>query len=326
MRSEPVPNRHPGGQKLEAGAAIPAGFEPLMHFEFTGPSPDAEHPGLKFLGGSLLREFWWTDAEVVVGQDHGLAWRQAGDLLFMACEVPDDGQVDSVHLARESYARLLKLAAERGCPHLLRAWNFMPAINAGRGDQERYRRFCIGRSQALTAAGVDDPELPAGTAIGGDDPRLRIFMLTSTVPGINIENPRQVSAYRYPRQYGPRSPSFARATALPQAGGEVLLMVSGTASVVGHETVHDGDLDAQMDEIAGNLEVLLSESAQRLHRPDLATFGRQTLLRTYVRHAEHWPRVEQKLSELWPDCPVVGLRGDICRDDLLVEIEAVTRG
>lgn len=325
MPSEPMRNRIANCQKLEAGAAVESGCEALAQFDFTGQVPGVEHTGLAFLGGSLRRESWWSDAEVISGSDHGLNWRQAGDLLFMSCEAPDDGQEDAARLAQECYARLLRVADERGCPNLLRAWNFMPAINAGLGDRERYRRFCIGRSQALTAAGVDEPELPAGTAIGGDEPKLRVFMLSGTVSGINIENPRQVSAYRYPRQYGPRSPSFARATALPQAGGEVLLMVSGTASVVGHETVHDGDLEAQMDEIAENLGVLLAESAQRLHRPGLAAFGRQTLLRAYVRQAEHWPRVEKKLSELWPDCPVVGLRGDICRDDLLVEVEAVTR-
>jgi chorismate lyase / 3-hydroxybenzoate synthase len=199
MRSEPIRNRHAGGQKLEAGDAMQAGFEPLMHFEFTRPAPDAEHPGLEFLGGSLQREFWWTDAEVVAGQDHGLAWRQAGDLLFMACEAPDDGQADSVHLARESYALLLKLAAERGCPHLLRAWNFMPAINAGRRRPGALPSLLHRPQPGLDGCRRGCPELPAGTAIGGDDPHLRIMLLCGAVPGINIENPRQVSAYHYPR-------------------------------------------------------------------------------------------------------------------------------
>jgi len=155
---------------------------------------------------------------------------------------------------------------------------------------------------------------------------MRIFLLTGSRPGINIENPRQVSAYRYPRIYGPRSPSFARATALPQPDGQMLLMISGTASVVGHETLHEGDLIAQLDEIERNLRALLGESAARLARPGLKTFGPDALLRAYVRYRDDWPAVRDHLARAWPGVSVVGLEGDICRTDLLVEIEAVCAG
>ena len=117
----------------------------------------------------------------------------------------------------------LTLAARLGQPHLIRAWNYLPAINDGSGDRERYRRFCLGRARALEAADVSGQSLCAGTAIGGEEPMLRIYGLFGTRPGVNIENPRQISAYRYPRCYGPRSPSFARATAVAANDGQVLL-------------------------------------------------------------------------------------------------------
>jgi chorismate lyase / 3-hydroxybenzoate synthase len=155
---------------------------------------------------------------------------------------------------------------------------------------------------------------------------LRIMLLCGATPGINIENPRQVSAYHYPRIYGPRSPSFARATALVPDDGPALLMISGTASVVGHESVHGGDLDGQIEEIRLNLDALLETSAARLGRPALAHFGPDSLMRVYVRAAGDWPRIAQRFAEIWPGVPLVGLRGDICRADLLLEVEAVTAG
>lgn len=103
-------------------------------------------------------------------------------------------------------------------------------------------------------------------------------------------------------------------------------MISGTASVVGHRSLHENDVDAQLDEIIRNLEALMAESARELDCPGLEEFNQHSLLRVYVRHADDWPAIERRLRKRWPDAPLAGLRGDVCRTDLLVEIEAVNRG
>jgi chorismate lyase/3-hydroxybenzoate synthase len=297
----------------------------LFRFALAEPRPDAAGCGLAWLGGDLETERWSVTDAVESGSVGDVAWRRAGELLFLALERPDDPAADPNELVEAAYDRLLAVANRAGCPQLLRAWNYLPAINAGEGDAERYRRFCLGRAAALERAGYGDGELCAGTAIGGDEPRLRIYLLCAPRCGINIENPRQVAAYRYPRQYGPRSPSFARATAVAGRDESMLLMVSGTASVVGHRTVHAGDIDGQLSELIRNLESLLAESARKLARPGLAEFGEHSLLRVYVRHAEDWPVIERRLRARWPGVRLAGLRGDVCRSDLLVEIEAVSR-
>src|SRR3546814_12443298 len=91
------------------------------------------------------------------------------------------------------------------------------AITFGDGDAERYREFCVGRARGL--GDFDTHALPAATAIGRcDDARVvQVYWLAARTPGMPVENPRQVSAYRYPRQYGPQQPSFARAM-LPPPG------------------------------------------------------------------------------------------------------------
>ncbi|AKS43357.1 Pteridine-dependent deoxygenase [Wenzhouxiangella marina] len=299
----------------------------LLRFGFRAAAEHGLWPlGLDWIGGDLDGEVWCGRGPIEQGRQGAIDWNRAGGCLSLSLVLDDPPEQDPEARVHAAYRDLIELARSKDCPHLLRAWNYLPAINEGAGDAERYRRFCLGRARALEAAGYDEASLCAGTAIGGEEPKLRLHLLCGSEPGVNIENPRQVSAYRYPRQYGPRSPSFARATLLPGAEGEALLMISGTASVVGHETRHVGDVLAQTREILANMDSLLAESARRSDRPGLARFGADSLVRVYLREAADWPAVERLLRDAWPGARLAAFRGDVCRSDLLVEIEAVTHG
>lgn len=295
----------------------------MLEFRFDGTGPDTVSTGLARLGQGPDRELWQTAGPVKRGAAGEVAWRRDAHWLAITYQAADEGDGDLADVAATAYQRILEVARQQECPWLVRAWNFMYRINAGDGDAERYRRFCLGRSRALDAAGVRHSELCAGTAIGSPEPVFRVCALASRDPGIAIENPRQVSAYEYPRIYGPRSPAFARGSALVRDDGAALLMISGTASVVGHETRHPHDLTGQLDEVIINLRALLEESARSLQRPQLGDFDGNSILRAYVRHAADWPATEAMLRRAWPEVALVGFQGDICREDLLVEVEAV---
>src|SRR5690606_8340690 len=118
--------------------------------------------------------------------------------------------------------------------------------------------------------------------------------LASVAAGTPVENPRQVSAYRYPRRYGPQPPSFARAM-LPPAGSAMPLMLSGTAAVVGHVSMHDGEVLAQLDETFNNFDALVG--AARAHDPSLPPrFGAGTRLKVYVRDRDDLALVADALD------------------------------
>jgi chorismate lyase/3-hydroxybenzoate synthase len=162
------------------------------------------------------------------------------------------------------------------------------------------------------------PGFPAATAIGHQHAtgRLQVFWLAARIEGTAVENPRQVSAYRYPRVHGPVSPSFARAT----LAGDGALLISGTASIVGHSSVHDNDIVAQLDETVRNLSAL-----QSLALPQAPTM--RTLLKAYVRHAADAETVARRLRTILPPelvaQEVIYLAADICRRELLLEIEGI---
>ena len=162
-------------------------------------------------------EVWRAGPAVASGRVEDLAYAHDGAWLMAAMDVPEAGG-DIRAAARHAYAALQARTAALGYPHLLRIWNYLDDITAGDGDDERYKRFCVGRAEGLGEA-FSTETLPAATAIGRIHPnrRLQVYWLASRTPGIPLENPRQVSAYRYPRQYGPQPPSFARAMLPPRA-------------------------------------------------------------------------------------------------------------
>jgi enamine deaminase RidA (YjgF/YER057c/UK114 family) len=105
------------------------------------------------------------------------------------------------------------------------------------------------------------------------------------------------------------------------------LFLSGTASIVGHRTLHAGDVARQTEETLANVAAVvdaanaLSTIGPRAHRVD-------TLACTvYVRHARDLPVVREVLAQrLGAEAPAlrnaIYLRADVCRADLLVEVEA----
>lgn len=257
-------------------------------------------------------ELWQVDAPVSCGSDGALRWSAGGGWLFAAIELDEREHGGPAATAQRAYELLHRFVATRGERHVLRVWNYLGAINQGDGDAEHYKHFCDGR-----AAGMGDffaEGFPAATAIGhhGGEHCLQVYLLACDRPGTRVENPRQVSAWRYPRQYGRTPPSFARAMALP---AQDVLAISGTAAVVGHASAHQDDLDAQLVETLTNLETLLSSAGMA------AGFDTHSPLKAYVRHVADAPRVRDFLQQRLSGVPVLLLHGDICRSELLVEID-----
>lgn len=334
-----MPEANPARLRVEyvqadSPARLLAADDVLAVLGFGGDAPCSDDP--RYLrvplqpwhptrGQGTPYEIWHANAPVTRGRDGAIAWASDGQLLFGAIEIEESsapGNAGIAEAAQRAYASLTGFVAGSGYRHLLRVWNYLDAITQGDGDNERYRQFCIGRARGL--GDFDASALPAATAIGRcDDARvIQVYWLAARTAGTPLENPRQLSAYRYPRLYGPQSPSFARAM-LPPAGSAMPLLLSGTASVVGHQSLHDDCLESQLAETFANFDSLIT--AARQQRPLLpAAFGPGSRLKVYVRDAADLPRVAAVLdARLGPDVPRLLLQAAICRRELRVEIDGV---
>lgn len=291
---------------------------PLLDFDFA----EAALPwrtGCVWLAGAR-REAWVADQPLQEARvEAGVLHRRAGAWAMLGLHGPTG---DDVAAASEAAYRTLIAAARPSThPYLIRIWNFFGAINAGDGDDERYRRFCVGRNAAVDVMFRDPP--PAATAIGAPDAAapLSVVALCSAQPAIALENPRQTPAWQYPREYGPVPPGFSRGAVLRDGDGATLL-ASGTASIVGHVSLHAGDVVAQLDESLANLHVLLDEGSQRSGER-FRMEGLQAL-RVYLRDADALSAVRARVDAAGvPPDRVVFLQGDVCRRELDVELEGV---
>jgi chorismate lyase/3-hydroxybenzoate synthase len=281
---------------------------------------------LKPLAGGAHAEVWRGTGPVRMGTAGPIRYVENGDCFAGWLSISEGRFGGLLEAAEAAYLGLLALHAESPYHHVWRIWNFVTAINEGEGDEERYRQFCLGRARAYAAAPGRPPGVayPAASAVGktGTDRSLEVYWFAGRQPGGAVENPRQVSAYHYPRRYGPAAPSFSRAMRVPGP----LLFVSGTASIVGHESVHAGDLEEQLRETLANLEALLRQAAigGRIPSPRL---GPGSLVKVYVRPGCDAGLVERRLREqLGAGVGLLILSADICRSELLIEIEAVHAG
>ena len=277
---------------------------------------------------SIGEESWLAGPITASGHSDGIVWRRAGKLLYGVLTLAEDefattGGGPALQAAtREAYQRIFRLIDGEQLPHLWRVWNYLAGINCATDGLERYRQFNIGRQDAFIefhrgASG----NVPAACALGLAGGPLSIAFLAADRPAVPIENPRQVSAYDYPADYGPRSPTFSRA-ALAYPDEQEILFISGTASIVGHQTVHSGDVAGQCREALANIAAVIAE-ANRQSRS--APFGlTECSYRVYIRHAADFALVRDTLQPLLGAlADIVYVQADICRDDLLLEIEAM---
>jgi enamine deaminase RidA (YjgF/YER057c/UK114 family) len=198
-------------------------------------------------------------------------------------------------------------------------------LNRARTDFYRDIQFHCASPASIAPGGV----YPASTGIGMSGSGLVASCMAletsrKDVLMLPLENPQQTPAYTYDPAHSPQSPKFSRAVALV-LGNYVTTWVSGTASIVDSESRHLGDPAKQTAQTIDNIERLIAASnfeahglkgaGARLH--DLAK------IRVYVKRAEDLAKCRAVCERRFGPVPAIYAVADICRPELLVEIEGV---
>lgn len=277
--------------------------------------------GVPLLAGDEVQDLF--AGATPVPQTGPLVLFRKGAWLLGAGSMPAPAGIERA--ARELYREMFK--ATTGL-HLARIWNYVPAINeVGPSGLENYRTFCVGRSRAFEEqhGAAFKFLVPSASAVGCQSAGVTVVFAACETRPRHVENPAQVPAYDYPREYGPRAPSFSRATVVSGAD-DTSVFISGTAAIRGHATVAPDGIVAQLECTLENLREISSACGLG---PQLDQGGASSRhFNVYIRRAADQPLVAATLGArlFCPRDRVSYLHADICRQPLLVEIEATLRG
>ncbi len=300
-------------------------------------------------GQSLAIEAWALGGEgitverpakdAMVVEYDGLRWIHIAGITPHAMYTDAYGQSGDVF---EQLRRRLQ-QCNSGFRDVPRIWLYQGGITelqSEKGDEpiERYRELNRARTDFFDDQHsksemnvTDDGHLvyPASTGIGtaGNGLTLSCLGLQTSRPDVRLqalENPGQTSAYDYARRFSIKSPKFSRAMALV-IGDDVTTWISGTASILNSESVHVGDVEKQTHQTIDNIRRLIDEENLRRHGlpgagADLSDLAK---VRVYLKRPEDYEAVRKICRARFGDLPTIYAQADVCRSDLLVEIEGV---
>ncbi len=273
--------------------------------------------------------------QIIALEAEGIRWIYCGGIHGEA------GANDAYEESATAFQRMQRQLATAGVDfdQVVRTWIYVNQITAGEEGRQRYQELNrartdfyreVGFGKNTRAPSPSETIYPASTGIGtsGDRITMACMALDTQRPDVFIlplENPQQTPACAYQTKYSPQSPKFARAMAVVQ-GHFVTTLVSGTASIVDAKTVHPGDIVRQTEQTIDNIEQLIApENFARHGLPGAgATLRDIAKLRVYVKHLADYEKCREVCERRLPRIPAIYLHADVCRPDLLVEIEAVT--
>jgi enamine deaminase RidA (YjgF/YER057c/UK114 family) len=242
--------------------------------------------------------------------------------------------------ALDALGRLRTVLASAGSsfPHVVRTWFYLGGITEPEADAQRYHELNRARAEFYESipfhCSSPKPRVPRGvypasTGIGMagsglvsscialETRRDDVFLLP-------LENPRQIPAYTYDPRHSPQSPKFSRAVALV-LGDYVTTWVSGTASIVHSESCHLGDPERQTVQTIDNIERLIAAANFASHGLKGAGASLQDLakIRVYLKRPTDLAKCRAICERRFGPVPAIYAVADICRPELLIEIEGV---
>jgi hypothetical protein len=219
---------------------------------------------------------------------------------------------------------------------IVRQWNYIENITHISAQGQHYQQFNDSRSRFYSSA--DWPNgYPAATGIGASCGGVVVVVDAIKHSGEFsrvIDNPLQQSAHKYSQQVlidGSNSqhkttPKFERARWVGAVSdvAKSMIYVSGTAAIRGEESVHE-DAVGQGVMTLENIAHLITPSNQQCHGvPTVGEYDYE-VLRIYVKPNIKWQPIKDWLQESCKCKNIIPVEADICRDELLLEIEAVAK-
>lgn len=215
---------------------------------------------------------------------------------------------------------------------IVRQWNYIEKIVAvDKAGQQHYQAFNDSRTCFYNEADWQRG-YPAATGIGtqwgGVIVDIDALVETDGTVGIYpLDNPLQVPAHAYSDEVllgdsRKTTPKFERGKVIDFADGQ-MVYVSGTAAIRGEQSLTGVGIEAQTRATLENIAYLLSVRNLLAAGVEVTSDPRLQLLRVYLKHAEDESAARSVIEKVLPSVPVLYVVADICRNELLIEMEGI---
>ncbi len=221
---------------------------------------------------------------------------------------------------------------------IVRQWNYIENITRIEDNSQNYQEFNDARSRFYRKTKWHDG-FPAATGIGigcgGVIVDLdAIYTNGSDIKVVSLNNTLQVPAHGYSnsvliaakdkKERPGTTPKFERGK-LVLSGTEGVIYISGTAAIRGEISLSNMGIEKQTRITLENIEHLISE--ETLANSGTGHFAKVEIssLRIYLREESFFEPCKKIVDENYPGVPAVYLKADICREELLVEIEGIAK-
>lgn len=250
--------------------------------------------------------------------------------------IPSSDFSESVALqSREVFAKLNTLLSTYGfaVDDIVRQWNYIGNIVSCRDGKQNYQEFNDART-AYYSRGEWGNGYPAATGIGTSSESIIVgciaFKKTDATKAIYpIDNPLQVAAHIYSERVlidtavdaVKSTPKFERAKLIETSQG-ACCFVSGTAAIRGEESVEASSARLQTIKTIENIEYLVSKA--NLMRYGCKPYDLEYVNHiVYIKNAEDYEEVRAVVEAKYPNVNTIYTIADVCRSELVVEIESI---
>jgi len=263
-----------------------------------------------------------------------------GAWLFLGIDQNQELEGDFYQLVSQTFEAVKRVLENENMSfkNVIRQWNYIENITTTTQSESKeyqyYQIFNDIRALFYGESNLHD-HFPAATGIGCNLGGFAIEIIAmdhqDTVNNISITSPVQHNAYDYSRQVlvgdslyasHKQPPLFERAKMIAQEDSGIIY-VSGTAAINGEVSIEQPDAAAQTEITIGNIFELLSISnLQDCGVTDELENIMPSYVRAYLKRPEDKNQVEKICKKYFGNTPLMLLQADVCRSELLVEIEA----
>ncbi|MEG1648460.1 MAG: RidA family protein [Rikenellaceae bacterium] len=215
--------------------------------------------------------------------------------------------------------------------NIVRQWNYIENITLMDCGEQNYQLFNNARSLFYEKGDWSIVGYPAatgiGTAVGGIVLDFNAIV-ASDISLVKLDNELQIAAHDYSDKVLLGStqklttPKFERGKAVCDSRS-VLVYISGTAAIRGEKSLKDQAADAQIKATMENINFLIGVDNLSKSGVKSGDMVHYSSLRVYVKHESDYAAIKSYMDQNFGNVSIIYLHSDVCRDELLVEVEGI---